>query len=350
MPKCVYIDNGVAIHPNGIVTPCCHIEQSSDWTVHISDFDWQNSFPVLREKMKNGWAEECKSCKLDEEINGNSARTRQEKNSLDSSQKTIFDLKISNTCNLSCRMCTPGQSSTWDKIVKGNKDVNWKEFGTRLDPVKKGTSWHADYLEDIHDKLVKTKRLKFTGGEPFLVKHVRTICKQAIKAGTKKANLKFITNGQVDLDNDWYNIINYFDNVNIDVSVDGIGSRYEYIRPGSKWDKVEEFINKIKQFCPHVEISATYLQQTLNAAVFYDTQDWAKSMDIDIHNDSDWQMVDPDFMNYSSLSPMLREKYNINTSIPYVEQNFYKLIDFMRKLDRIYGTDIEKECPELFYE
>ena len=350
MPKCAFIDNGVAIHPNGTVTPCCHIKPKKDSAVHISNLDWQNSFPALREKMKNGWAEECRSCKLDEEANGNSARMRYEKFTIPSNTKTIFDLKIANTCNLSCRMCTPRQSSTWDKIVKSNPDVDWNSFDVRLYPVKKGDSWHANYLEGIKDKLIEAKRIKFTGGEPFLVKHVKLVCKQVLDAGAIKANIKFITNGQVDLDNEWYDIINCFDDVNIDVSVDGIGSRYEYIRPGSKWNKIDEFINKIKHNCPRVEIGATFVPQTLNAAVFYDTQDWASSMGINIYNDADWQLTDPEFMNYSSLKPSLREKLNIKTSIPYVEENFTRLVDFMRTLDKIHGTDMKKECPELFDE
>lgn len=351
MPKCVFIDNGISISPDGMVRPCCHIHIDKDSLTHISDFDWDNSFPDLRKKMENGWAKECNACEKDEIKNGNSPRTRYEKFSLPGNTKTIFDLKITNTCNLSCRMCTPSQSSTWDKIVKQNKDLELHKFHKRLTPIDFPRNWHSKNFDDIKDRFSNVKRLKLTGGEPFLVKQAKAVCQNTIDTGASKdAALKIITNGQVDLDNEWLSILNNFKNVGIDISVDGIGNRYEYIRPGSKFSAVEKFINKIKQTVPHVEISATYLAQTLNASIYYDTQDWAKSMDIEIYNDVDWQLIDPYFMNYSSLKPSLREKFNIETTIPYVEENFVKLVNFMRSLDKIHGTDIEKECPELFDE
>lgn len=352
MPKCVFIDNGITVGPDGLVRPCCHIQYNDDWLVHISDFDWENSFPDLKIKMENGWAEECNACRLDEIKNGNSPRTRYEQFAIEGSSKTIFDLKITNTCNLSCRMCTPSQSSTWDKIIKANPDVDLEKHSDRLHPVEKGRSWHSDNLDTIKERFSNVKRLKFTGGEPFLVKQTKQICLNTIDTGASKDTaLYFITNGQVFLEDDWFDIFKNFKTVDIDISVDGIGSRYEYIRPGSKWSGIEEFIDRLKsKKSENVDISVTYLPQTLNAGVYHETAQWAKKIDITIHNETDWQLMEPYYMNYSSLNPKLREKLGITTDIPYVEENFKKLVDFMKDLDRIYGTDMRQECPELFDE
>ena len=127
MPKCAYIDNGVTIGPGGDVRPCCHIYHSDISNKEYEDFNWKNSFPKLRKIMENGWAKECDYCRIEEIKKGESPRTKLDHFGIEGNQKTIFDLKITNTCNLSCRMCNPTQSSTWDKIVKTNRNIDFQK-------------------------------------------------------------------------------------------------------------------------------------------------------------------------------------------------------------------------------
>ena len=351
MPKCAYLDNGITIGTGGTVRPCCYIRPSDNSNKDYDEFNWKNSFPELKETMETGWAKECEYCRLDELHNGSSPRTSRAKYHVPGDEKTIFDLKITNTCNLSCRMCTPKSSSTWDKVVKANKDANLEKHWDPIKPLTSPFSWHNKFLSEVKNNLDKVKYLKFTGGEPFLVKHTKEVCKYAIESGASSSTeLKFISNGQVTLDDEWFEIFSKYREVQIDISVDGIGSRYEYIRPYSKWSNIEDFINNIKKRDLDIEIFITYLPQTLNAAVFYETEEWANNHGLDIHNTTDWQLKEPEFMNYSSLHPSVREKLNISTDVVYKEENFKKLVDYMSALDKIYGTDMKQECPELFDE
>jgi len=351
MPRCPYLENGITIDPDGRVRPCCFINSSDISNKDYDGFDWNDSFPELRKVMEDGWAHECTYCKTEENKKGDSPRTRFDHFSVDGGYKTIFDLKITNTCNLSCRMCSPTQSSTWDKVVKANKSANLQKHHSLIRPLKGSGGWHGKFLNDVKNNLDKVKFLKFTGGEPFLVKHTKEVCKYTIESGASSSTeLKFITNGQVTLDDEWFEIFSKYKDVQIDVSVDAIGSRYEYIRPGSKWSSIEDFINNIKKKDLEIDLCITYLPQTLNAAVFYETEDWATNHGLEIRNYSDWQLRDPEFMNYSSLKPSVREKFNISTDIVYKEKNFKKLVAYMSALDKIYGTDMKQECPELFDE
>lgn len=349
MPKCAYIDNGITIGPSGQARPCCYIDTSDISSIEYEDFNWKNSFPELKETMKTGWAKECEYCRLDELHNGSSPRTSRAKYSIPGDEKTIVDLKITNTCNLSCRMCNPKQSSAWDKVVKANKSANLEKHYSVIKPLEGSGGWHNKFLSEVKDNLDKVQYLKFTGGEPFLVKHTKDVCKYTIESGASSSTeLKFITNGQVTLDDEWFEIFSKYKDVQIDISVDGIGSRYEYIRPGSTWSGIEDFINNFKKRDSDIELCITYLPQTLNAAVFYETEEWANNHGLEIHNHTDWQLVKPEFMNYSSLNPSVRKKLNISTDIVYKEENFKKLVDYMSALDKIYGTDMKQECPELF--
>ena len=351
MPKCAYIDNGVTIGPGGDVRPCCHIYHSDISNKEYEDFNWKNSFPKLRKIMENGWAKECDYCRIEEIKKGESPRTKLDHFGIEGNQKTIFDLKITNTCNLSCRMCNPTQSSTWDKIVKTNKNIDFQKHYDVIEPLEGSAGWHNKFLSEVKNNLDNVKYLKFTGGEPFLVKHTKEVCKYTVESGASNSTeLKFITNGQVVLDEEWFKIFSKYKDVQIDVSVDGVGSRYEYIRPGSKWSKIEDFINNIKKRDMDIDLCITYLPQTLNAAVFYETEQWAVNHGLEIHNHAYWQLKEPEFMNYSSLNPSVRKKLNIETDVVYKEENFKKLVDYMSALDRIYGTDMKQECPELFNE
>lgn len=349
MPYCTYIDNGFCIDPSGWVSPCCHIKGPNFNEVHISEFNWDDSFPELREQMKNGWAKACEVCRLDEEYHGDSARTKHPPRLELKGKKTIFDLQVTNTCNLACRMCTPGQSSTWNKLIKDNPDFPWRQVNDRLSPVTTSTSWHSEFLHQIKNRMDDCEWIQFTGGEPFMVKQVKQVCLDIIASGNAHATeVKFITNGQVELTDDWFDILPQFKHVNMDISIDGVGSRYEYIRLGSEWNKIETFIKTLRKKCPGIDISASFLPQTLNIGNLSASLEWAKSMNLYLYHTAYYQLEEPAFMNFSSLSPTLREKFNVQTETPYVEGNFEKLVKYMEALDKIHGTDMRQECPELF--
>lgn len=353
MPYCRYIFNGITIDPNKNIRPCCHIQYHEDSIIHYDDFDFsaKTNFPKLAMAMKgDNWHPACVECqdseKRDRDVPRSSRISSNNKYSdLPPGKFNLIDLKTSNTCNLSCRMCGPAVSSTWAQIVKRNPSII-EEFSFLHTDDK--THWDLD--DNIMNYIKSAELLKFTGGEPFLIKDVKKVCKQLVEDRTvDTSKIRFIlnTNGQVVLDQEWYDLLNSF-KAEIHISVDGVGSRYEYIRPGSSWNLLQDFTGDLlEKFQGEVCISAVY--QALNYIQFDEIHNWASSIG-SIDCGVNEILYEPFFLNNSSVNPKIREKWGFPSIHDWDPQNFEKMKSFMARLDKIHGTDFQTECPELFDE
>ena len=106
-------------------------------------------------------------CKTVEERDGHSYRTTYNKKleDFDAQQGILFwDLKINNTCNLACRICSAFASSTWEQIVK---DPANSGLGAHYGKIR-GNRWHKE-VKDLTHELDGAMEIKFTGGEPTMI-------------------------------------------------------------------------------------------------------------------------------------------------------------------------------------
>lgn len=320
MPKCILFKSGVTVTTTGMVKPCCLYRTRR----HIRiDQEWESTFSRKDKLMENGWIPECIQCK--------DAESRDEKSDrldaahiLDGTRYEFWDLKINNTCNLACRMCNPHSSSTFQKNVNSNTSENWAPI------FREGANskmWFRD--ENIHtilDKIIHAKRIKFTGGEPFLIPQIKTILQHLIdNKKSKNITLSFVTNGTQPM-NKWLELFRQFKNVIISISVDAIEDRFEYIRAGAKWNQVKEHIEYLstnKQ--DNVDIQISILPSVLNYNNIDDVVDWCNSLGLTY--DISGPVMYPEFMSPSALSdPKLRKQF----------------IEQMDIQDRIHGTDWRK--------
>ena len=348
MPYCNYIYNALTIDTDTKIRPCCHVDDMYSIVkgVNIDNFDVNadTNFPKLAEAMKEDWHPACQICKDDEDIEKYSARQRSndEFERLPNGQYSVIDLKLSNTCNLACVMCGPGASSTWTQIVKQNPDIT--KYNKNLNGNNTKFNWTVD--SKVHVLIQNARFLKLNGGEPFLIKDVKKICRSIIDSGRDVSNVKLeiTTNGNVVLDDEWYDILNAF-KTELYISVDGYGSRYEYIRPGSSWTMLLDFIHTTKQkFSGKIMIAV--VAQALNYIQLPLMRKWAQDLDVEI--DISEILYHPYFLNISSVNPTLREKYGIESIHEWEPKNFEKMKLYLERLDQIHGTDFKKECGEFF--
>lgn len=154
-----------------------------------------------------------------------------------------LDLRFTNTCNLKCIMCGPMYSNMWydDYASIYNTD----EFGdsdTRYKIIKiNGVSkvemprWHDTEIWKDRFNVVKQdlRHLYMTGGEPFLIKGHQEILNDLIDSDlAKNVTLQYDTNLTV-INPKILDRLTKFKRVILNVSVDDIGKRYNYIRfPG----------------------------------------------------------------------------------------------------------------------
>ena len=144
---CLYPFLHFQLDPDGRARPCCKYKVGdATWQqdvpklpdVDINGLWEQPEFQELRDKfIKNERPDGCKAC-WDEEAAGiKSMRLQREDAGKEHPYATFFhhiprtypktlDLKLSNLCNLKCRICTPFLSSQW---IKETKDLNVIDMG-----------------------------------------------------------------------------------------------------------------------------------------------------------------------------------------------------------------------------
>ena len=123
MKECWSAWHELNLTTRGTLSNCCvqHLDVEINWN-EIDDLDeWFKNFGVFQEIRKSLSAgievNECESCWVQEKTNIVSRRQYKHERFTGHNEITIkkLDLRISNMCNLQCKMCVPNNS---DQIMK----------------------------------------------------------------------------------------------------------------------------------------------------------------------------------------------------------------------------------------
>jgi molybdenum cofactor biosynthesis enzyme MoaA len=226
---------------------------------------WNSSaIKTLREELLSGQSPEgCSACWKEESYGKESKRIRENKRwGVDQNPNLRFlDLKLGNTCNLKCRICTPGSSSNW---VKEWKEVHGSDIvshiGRKLNVDRKAVmqwpEYNEDFWQDFANKLSNIEMFEIYGGEPFLIERHFEVLRKSVELGySKNQKIHYNTNGTIYPEDAIMNIWPRFKEVDVMFSIDGIGEQFEYQRYPAKWNTVLENILKFKQnFNGRIEI------------------------------------------------------------------------------------------------
>jgi MoaA/NifB/PqqE/SkfB family radical SAM enzyme len=165
-----------------------------------------------------------------------------------------MEIKLNNLCNLKCRMCNPMDSTSWNDwqeveefykkednfLVQKIIDLNLKNKPF-LDSFVDTPNW----WESFEKLLPYFRRVEFAGGEPLMDPTHYKILDMLAPYGDK-IEIKYATNLTM-LGKSNRTIWQYwpkFKSVAVNVSIDGFGTSYEYVRGNASWT---ELINNIKQ-------------------------------------------------------------------------------------------------------
>jgi|TARA_R110000744_G_C19307414_1_gene556376 radical SAM protein with 4Fe4S-binding SPASM domain len=247
---------------NGSLRPCCKFDQPHRQKEHVLPFMKDNTlneiwngpeFKKLRQAFINGEKpNECRQCWDEQKAGIQSYREiinsqldiyphqkKRDFTSVHADAPFYIDLKLTNVCNLKCRMCGPMASSLIQK-------ENAKEYGD-----KGNAYWHQDKLIGTHNLesfiswLPEINWLCFTGGEPFVGKENRELLQMIIDKGySDKIDLHFNTNGML-MPDIIIKILKQFRNVSIAFSIDDIGERLRYHRHGADWETIKKNVEKV---------------------------------------------------------------------------------------------------------
>ncbi len=339
--------HGMTIGPVGNVRPCC-MYMNEDIDQRYNESGWREKFDELYDKSLDKWLPNCYECKAEEDRGNTSLRMEANEWFEGAEGIQYWDLKLHNTCNLTCVMCNPTSSSKWHNLVNQNPNEEW--LNVVKNEAKLKTGWHKDILPQMMENLYDTKYLKFTGGEPFMIPHVRKIIKKLYEDEVSPAvRLSIITNGTIPLDDEMLKMLLSFKQVVFLVSIDGIEDRFEYIRAGAKWKEVSANLKHFQKIAMHNDnfsLTINYLPMSINAAQDKLAEQWAKSEGILFSKSV--EIYRPSYLTYRSLNNSLRERYEIETKYEYNENVYNELLKHMAIKDKLMGTNFKLACPEFF--
>ena len=175
-------------------------------------------------------------------------------------QTKIVKLSTSNLCNGTCVTCGPSDSSAWAALE--NRPIAYKKIP---DSTLENINW------------AEITQLSFVGGEPLLEKKNFQILQNLIDQNNTNCFVSIVTNGSVELSESQLNVLSKFSNLNICLSIDGVGKSFDYMRWPLEWNTLTKNINIFKQQARYVSVSCMisnlnimYFDQLID---FFDKQD-----------------------------------------------------------------------------
>jgi len=288
--------------PIGTVRPCCLAEEEivdnagekfDLSTASFLNIQTSNYMQDLRQQFLDGkQPQTCRKCWREER----SGRTSKRMHTLDRLKHMIndaewtadakpllfLDLKLGNICNLKCRICGSWSSSTF-----ATEEMQWlRNYEDRKDNyhyhmLRQG-AWpreNQQFWSEIDQVLDQIRYIEFTGGEPFMIQEHFDMLQGLVDRGIAgNIEIHYNTNGT-----QWPEgaeaIWKHFKIVEIAISIDDIGARFEYQRSNADWTKVVSSIEKFQnlrqlhsniqlQFCCTVNVFNVYYLKDLADFVY----------------------------------------------------------------------------------
>lgn len=181
-----------------------------------------------------------------------------------------LDLQFSIDCNLACRTCGPHSSTFWRKHLK--KHNQWSA------PIveRKNKDLLLEILSNID--LTNLRQVVFCGGETLMGAEYWQVSQWLIdRVPNAKQNLTicFQTNGTQSIDPKYYDIIDRTHLVKLQVSLDGTGSKFDYLRWPANWSEVTENLFDLRENVPsNVMFLVEQTISVFNILDIKDVEDW----------------------------------------------------------------------------
>ena len=336
---CAAIDHGVVFRQDGRITPCCLIDYT--YSKPISELR-NDPFSDLR---IGAAPEVCYKCTTSESFGTQSYRQHFNRLKTDDIGIQFLDIRNSNLCNIKCRTCCEENSSQW-AIEKGS-----------ITPIISQNL--SNYMDIIINKSVHS--IYYTGGEPLINDEHWALLEEYVRLGYSK-NVKLMYNSNLTTlrykDKDIFDLWKKFKSVTINVSIDAIGEKFEYIRSGAKWQRVIDNLNRLSDSNINITISCTV--SLLNLWFVDELLEYFKEYRIELTD-----LYYPEYYRLSAISDELKEqalscvndielkypdkgKINIIKSqiINNVDKNFFnEFVTEVKRIDNIRGEKLQDLLP-----
>jgi hypothetical protein len=212
---------------------------------------------AVRQQMIRGeWPAACERCRQIEQAGSPSIRQQlnsklgqdqemllsrtREDGSLDRPIVRYADIRLGNTCNLTCRMCGPGASRLWASHFNDVQPAAYRVPARELAILGENNWVKTQSLGWLLEQcLPSVERLHFAGGEPLIVPEMVDALEQCVRSGrANEIELSYNTNLTV-LPDKVTALWPHFNGVTLLCSVDGYGRMNDYIRRPSHWSDID---------------------------------------------------------------------------------------------------------------
>lgn len=265
---------GLATREDGAICACCRSHPVGFINKQSLEEIWNNDSMrrIRRQVLNNERPPECEPCFNLEDQGVESLRLRHIGGKIPEARINLYpnvslkevmpfeiptmELKLNNLCNLKCRMCHPMDSTSWNDWNEV-KEFYKKEDNIMYAIVEKHDLEQKPFLDKFQDDpkwwnsleklLPHFRRVEFAGGEPLMdPQHYRIL--DMLAPYGDQIEIKYATNLSM-LGKSNRTIWQYwpkFKSVAVNVSIDGIGSSYEYIRGNASWSKLIDNVKQIQ--------------------------------------------------------------------------------------------------------
>ena len=386
---CMIPWTSIMIDPSSMVKPCCEsAEILGDCSKKSLEQIWNSdAIKQLRKDMlSDKKSKSCKSCYIKENLGQDTLRKSINRRFVNQVAKiectgddgflkdyslNYIDARFNNLCNLSCRSCGPGSSSSWYQpaVAIGQIDKSVKALQVA------GKNTH-----DIFDQLIQhidsIERIYFAGGEPLMIDQFYQIVEELDRCGRHEVELIYNINmtksslsGKSIFDV-WKN----FKKISIGASLDGEYQRGEYLRTGQHWNDVVDFRKEMLIKRPDIDFYIATTASILNALHLPDFhRSWVDQGLIKPEDFNIQMLFGPAYLRVDRapdyLKNLIRKKYHthlewlrpkdtvgravygfesvlnyLNTDEKFNAVEFWNNIN---PLDKYYGQDLVTTFPEL---
>ena len=377
------------ISPDSSVTPCCANRQVIGDASKSSLKEIWNSegYRKIRLDMLSGKPiESCQTCYANESLGKDSMRQginrslghRADKVELTDDTGRVepfelnyFDSRFDNLCNLACRSCNHTFSSSWHDVAVKINIIDQSQPAMLY-----GGRSRTDIFDQIMEHIDHIDKIYFAGGEPLINEQSWMILDELDRRKRYDVELTYNTNFTQTKyrGRSIFPIWNKFSKVSVGASLDGEYTRGEYLRSGTKWDKIIKNRKEMLEQCPQTDF---YIASTVGLMNALHLPDFHRSwVDAGLISPSEFNvklLFTPEYMRLDTapqeLKQQIRIKYraHLDWLIPldrlgratngfesvleYIENDrpfdpdlFWTEVD---RLDQYYSTDLLEVFPEL---
>jgi len=267
---------GLATREDGAICVCCRSHPIGFIDQAPLEYHWNGETMqrIRRQVLIGERPKECEPCFSLEDQGVESLRQRHIKGEIPEARINLYpnalskmqhdytmpfeiptmELKLNNLCNLKCRMCHPMDSTSWndwDQVEEFYEKENnimfhiVKEHNLKEKPFLDKFQDNPEWWASLEKNLPHFRRVEFAGGEPLMdPQHYRIL--DMLAPYGNQIEIKYATNLSM-LGKSNRTIWEYwpkFKSIAVNVSIDGIGDSYEYIRGNASW---AELVHNIKQ-------------------------------------------------------------------------------------------------------